>query len=745
MKISKLVNNITKFILFSSVLFIGLTIGNITASRESDKYFQIYSDAMKLPVAVESLVGTFITDAVSYAQTGDKDYYEDAKTILTDELVVLHDTFENYQYKDELGDKYINGVEAIFEDITELLTDDFNKLEEVKNTRNIAVLGYLTNDTHSSKSDEINNQLQILAQEASTYNSEMSKSKMKISQIFMALTILSVLSSVVLILIILTIIKKRVSKLSEVVKNVEYLATGNFENIVDVDFKVQDEAFEINKAVEGATFNIRNLSENLSTLARKFSEGNTTYQINTEEFSGEYANLTKQINKITVESVEVVVDILQCLDDINNGDFNATLKLDIYRGGREMVPRTIEQTMNNLKNVEREVRSVIDAISKGQILGLEINNDNFKGEWFSLVEGIGNIIEQFRQPFTGLYVAFEKMSKCDLSTRLEGDFVGDFKDLQDLVAKGNATIESYISEVDFVLNQLANNKYNVSIEREYVGDFTVIKTSLMSIIDQLNNVLGEISDSAQIITASATASAETSVSLAEASTKQNHAITELLKEIDVAIDKTNINATNANNARKISIKTLDNAKNGNKEMEGMLEAINEISIASKSIENIISIIEDIAFQTNLLALNAAVEAARAGEHGKGFAVVADEVRSLAGRSQKAALETKELIIKSIEKVSEGTEKADTTSEALNAILHDISEVSDIINNIAKSSKEQAIDISNFGKSINEISDVANQNTSTSEESAAIAQEISAQIESLKSIVSEFDLKYEIEV
>ncbi len=260
---------------------------------------------------------------------------------------------------------------------------------------------------------------------------------------------------------------------------------------------------------------------------------------------------------------------------------------------------------------------------------------------------------------------FASLADGDLSARLEGEYVGQFKNFQNFVEKGNSTIQSYIQEVDFVLNQLANNKYNVSIEREYIGDFTVMRASLLAIIEQLNNVLGEISDSSQVITRSAQASAETSVSLAEASTRQNQAITQLLQEMEGVIQKTNENANSANSARNLSNKTLDNAKNGNKEMAEMLVTINEISDASKSIENIISIIEDIAFQTNLLALNAAVEAARAGEHGKGFAVVAEEVRSLAGRSQTAALETKELINKSIEKVNEGTHKADSTSNALN--------------------------------------------------------------------------------
>ncbi len=740
MKISKLVRNLSLFIVLGVIVYAVLVTGAITTNNLNNELFQVYMDTTRLPVAIQNNVGNFENEAIAYAQNGNKENLENAEYMLNTQFPALVSLFENYQYKSYLGEEYIAEVNVLLDNLGAIMEADY-ALISGPNGQGEAAVNYLTNDEHINKMDKIEESLQVLSAASSAEHKSRSNYMVKLNAYFIYAMAGAVGGFSILMWVVLFKIGTRVKKLNEVVENVEHLADGHFEYIKEVKFEVQDEAYEINKAVEGAIENIRGLSEDLVILANEHRDGNSQYKINSDEYSGEYAHLTSQVNEVVQEYVAMIIDSMGCIEQISNGNFDAELKLDIYKGDKANVKDTVVRTISNLKEMEAEVNFVINKVREGLITDLEVRYEQFDGNWRTLVEGIGLIVESFRTPLVAANGIFKSLSEGDLSARLEGEYVGQFKNFQNYVEEGNSTIQSYIQEVDFVLNQLANNKYNVSIEREYIGDFTVMRSSLLAIIEQLNSVLGEISDSSNVITHSAAASAETSVNLAEASTRQNQAITRLLKDIDNVINKTNENATSAVNARELSNKTLSNAKSGNKEMSEMLTTINEISVASKSIENIISIIEDIAFQTNLLALNAAVEAARAGEHGKGFAVVAEEVRSLAGRSQTAALETKELINKSIEKVTEGTVKADSTSEALNAILHDITEVSEIIDNIAHSSEDQAEEIKNFGKAINEISDVANQNTSTSEESAAIAQEISAQTETLKSIIAGFDLKY----
>ncbi len=742
MKISKIVKNLSIFIVLGMIFFAVVVTGTIYTNKLNNVYFQVYMDTTRFPSLVKATISDFETEAIAYAQNGDKANLDNATNIVNTKFPAIVKAFNNYKYKEYLGEQYISDVNALVEALQVIVSADYELVTGPNGQSEMAV-DYLTNDDHINKMDNIEQKLEDLGTTAASKNKAQSARMTKLNEMFIYAIIVAVSGFSMLVLFILIKIGRRVKKLAEVAENVEHLSDGHFEYIKEVQFDVQDEAFEINRAVEGAIKNIKGLSDSLVVLANEHREGNARYTINTEEYAGEYAHLTSQVNEVVQEYVAMIKDSLGCIEEISNGNFDTSLKLDIYRGDKAGVKATVEKTLDNLKKLESEVNFVINRVKQGQFTDIQVRDEQFEGNWQTIVHGIGVIVDSFRTPLVSANDIFKALSEGDLSARLEGEYVGQFKAFQNYVEKGNSTIQSYIQEVDFVLNQLANNKYNVSIEREYIGDFTVMRASLLAIIEQLNHVLGEISDSSHVITSSAAASAETSVNLAEASTRQNQAIIQLLQDIDNVIRKTNENASSATNARELSNKTLNNAKSGNKEMEEMLTTINEISVASKSIENIISIIEDIAFQTNLLALNAAVEAARAGEHGKGFAVVAEEVRSLAGRSQKAALETKELINKSIEKVNEGTEKADSTSEALNAILHDITAVSEIIDNIAHSSEEQASEIQNFGKAINEISDVANQNTSTSEESAAIAQEISAQTETLKNIIAGFDLKYDM--
>ncbi len=743
MKIKTLIKNNVVFMFIMAILFLGMSVVNIYTSNLSQQYFQIYVDSSNFTSEFSADVTSYVRDANAYIASGDKSYYDSATKTYNNEILPLVENFENYEYKDELNEDFKTEFNVLVQETIAIIEIDQKEFDDVLWGAPRPEQFYIQTAEHKSKLSKIQKDLTELATAENEKNSIRSENNIMLNKMVMYATIVSVSFSVIMITLGFIIILRRVSKLSAVVDNVNFLNSGNFDEIKSIEFKSKDEAYEINLAVEQVISKIDDLSKDLVGLVVDHSNGNTDNYVDEEKYEGEYANLVKIVNSFGRENVLMVRDIIGCLHSINEGDFEASLQLDVYKGNRVRIKETVNTTMSNLKDVNDEINSIIDSVKNGQLTTIEVHSDEFKGEWKSIVDGLGAIIENFVAPITDLFKTFTKMGECDLSAKMEGEYVGEFKELKDVIDHFNSTLQSYISEVDFILHQLANNKYNVSIEREYLGDFSVMKTSLLAIIEQLNSVLGEISDSASVISRSASASAETSVSLAEASTRQNQAITRLLQEIDVVIKETKENASNAGGAKNLATKTLDNAENGNKEMSAMLVSINEIASASRSIENIIGIIEDIAFQTNLLALNAAVEAARAGEHGKGFAVVAEEVRSLAGRSQSAALETKDLISKSIEKVNEGTEKASTTSSALNEILNDITEVADIIENIAQSSGQQAENISNFGQTINDISDAANQNTSTSEESAAIAQEISAQTETLRNIVSEFELKHHV--
>jgi methyl-accepting chemotaxis protein len=197
------------------------------------------------------------------------------------------------------------------------------------------------------------------------------------------------------------------------------------------------------------------------------------------------------------------------------------------------------------------------------------------------------------------------------------------------------------------------------------------------------------------------------------------------------------NADNAAQANQLAAAAREQAERGGTVVGAAVAAMGEINASSKRISDIISVIDEIAFQTNLLALNAAVEAARAGEQGRGFAVVASEVRNLASRSAEAAKEIKTLIKDSVGKVTEGTKLVDESGKALGEIVIRVKKVTDVMAEIASSSREQASGIEQVNKAITMMDDVTQQNAALVEEASAAAQALTEQASNLTQLIARY--------
>lgn len=304
-------------------------------------------------------------------------------------------------------------------------------------------------------------------------------------------------------------------------------------------------------------------------------------------------------------------------------------------------------------------------------------------------------------------------------------------------------ISSYVKNINETLSQLSTSNLNIQLDSsiDYRGEFLSIKHSLENIINHLNNTLFNIAESVDSVAGSSQQISATTELLSQGATEQAQAIEALLASFNQILAQVKINTEDVYKADVFSKDTQDVVFDGNEKMRNLIYAMKDVNESANSILEIIGTIEEISAQTNLLALNAAIEAARAGDAGKGFSVVAEEVRLLANESSNAVGKITNIIQGAVNASRTGSELARKTEDALNTIANKVDGTTQILKDISIASKEQEEAINSMTFEVDKISEVVQTNSATAQQTSASTQELAMQSQLINDKLSVFKLKY----
>ena len=354
------------------------------------------------------------------------------------------------------------------------------------------------------------------------------------------------------------------------------------------------------------------------------------------------------------------------------------------------------------------------------------------------------MIRRSLKPLQSIALAGKKVSEGDFDIQINYTAQDEIGDLSQAISNVITRIKDIISDLSVKLEELSKGNFRIENDHPeyYTGAYQPLMESLKEITDTLDSTMGEIKESAVQVNSGAEQVSSAAQNLSQGATEQASSIEELSATMNDISGKIKETARTTQEASRLSNLAGQSVMLSNDKMKEMSLAMKEITEKSQEIGKIIKTIDDIAFQTNILSLNAAIEAARAGAAGKGFAVVADEVGNLAQKSAKAAQNTSELIEETIEAVNKGVRISGETAESLSEVVLRAGKINDLIADVSRATEEQSQGVSQVTLGIDQISSVVQTNSATAEQSAAASEELSGQANILNDLVNRFQLKNE---
>ncbi|GEM_PF-2042554 len=343
------------------------------------------------------------------------------------------------------------------------------------------------------------------------------------------------------------------------------------------------------------------------------------------------------------------------------------------------------------------------------------------------------------EPIMKLKEAMVEISKGNLGIHVSKSSEDEMGILCEAVMETVRKLKSYITDITHTVKRLEEKDMTVRASLNYEGDFKPIQVSLDNTAVSLRDMVKIIYNAAGQISAGADQIAQTAKTVADGGTEQMSAINRLAEQIKQIVVMADRNLNNAVSVQELSRSTVSAAQSGNSQMTSLIHAMEAIAEHSGKISKIIGVIEAIADQTNLLSLNASIEAARAGNAGRGFGVVATEIGKLAGECSRAVNSSTELINSTINAIKEGAAVANETADKFRIIVDESVRTNQVMESMSDSSKEETKQLKESMSYLQQISTIVETNSAASQESSAMSEEFINQAGKLEVLLREYTL------